>query len=171
MALTHHYLVQLAALRKDRNGLTGLTTQSGKRELFTKYRLLGDDIVICDQRVAESYLSIINSLGMTISEPKTHISIHTYEFAKRWFMDGVEITGFGIGGLLSVRKSYALIHNFLQTQRQHGWAMTLDQALSVFRHVNRADYTVGTKPDGKKFKSHRVHNPWFRRQAYLFSIF
>lgn len=169
MALTHHYLVQLAALRKDRNGLTELTAPSGTKP-FTAYRLLGDDIVICDKAVGESYLRVINSFGMAISEPKTHISHHTYEFAKRWFMFGVEITGFGVAGLLSVRKSYALAYNFMHSQRQHGWAMTLEQALSIFRYTRKL-YTTKVEVDGKQ-----VEMPVFnaRRQRgydYLFSIF
>jgi len=50
---------------------------------FTEYALLGDDIVIGDKLVAERYKLIINSLGVEISESKTHVSNDTYEFAKR----------------------------------------------------------------------------------------
>lgn len=85
-------------------------------------------------------------------------------------MHGVEITGFGIGGLLSVRKSYALMHNFLTTQRQHGWAMTLEQALSVFRHVRKVD-TVQQTVNGRVSLFPRVNARCHRNYAYLFSIF
>lgn len=43
LALTHHLLVQLAAFRV------------GKTTWFEDYALLGDDIVIADRAVAESY--------------------------------------------------------------------------------------------------------------------
>jgi len=51
------------------------------REL--KYVILGDDVLIGDSRVGELYMEIIASLGVEISELKTHISPTTLEFAKR----------------------------------------------------------------------------------------
>lgn len=108
MAMTHHYIVQLAALR------------CGHKARFEQYVLLGDDIMIADKAVAESYLALLSTLDMRVSEQKTHVSLHAFEFAKRWFFHGVEITGFSIGGLLIVRNSYSLLHNFLVNQATHG---------------------------------------------------
>ncbi|KAI5650256.1 hypothetical protein M9H77_36261 [Catharanthus roseus] len=52
-------------------------------QLFGKYALLGDDIIIADPRVANAYQSVINALGVTISLPKSLISdIGGSEFAK-----------------------------------------------------------------------------------------
>jgi len=62
MAITHHYIVQLAALR------------SGHKRFFSKYVLLGDDIMIADKAVAESYLKLLSTLGIGVSESKTHVS-------------------------------------------------------------------------------------------------
>jgi UTP-glucose-1-phosphate uridylyltransferase len=50
---------------------------------FTNYIILGDDIVIKDDKVAKKYISIMHKLGVSISEAKTHVSSDTYEFAKR----------------------------------------------------------------------------------------
>jgi UTP-glucose-1-phosphate uridylyltransferase len=50
---------------------------------FTNYIILGDDIVIKDDKVAKKYISIMHKLGVSISESKTHVSTDTYEFAKR----------------------------------------------------------------------------------------
>jgi len=87
MALTHHVIVRIAARR------CGISK-------FTNYALLGDDIVIANSEVAESYKNLLEILDMPISLEKTHVSKDTYEFAKRWIYKGKEVTGFSTGGLL-----------------------------------------------------------------------
>lgn len=114
MALTHHLLVRVSALR------AGLPH-------FKDYCLLGDDLVIANAAVAGQYRTLCSQLDMPISEAKTHVSNDTFEFAKRWFTAGVEFTGFSIAGLGNVYKSYALLHNYLDTQRLHGWSLEIDR--------------------------------------------
>lgn len=63
--------------------------------------VLGDDLVIANDLVANAYKALISSLDMPYSPEKTHTSKDVYEFAKRWVYQGEEITGFSIGGLLS----------------------------------------------------------------------
>jgi hypothetical protein len=63
--------------------------------------MLGDDIVICNDKVANKYISIMNKLGVEISLSKTHVSKNTYEFAKRWISKKVEITGVPLRGILT----------------------------------------------------------------------
>nr|DAZ90609.1 TPA_inf: RNA-dependent RNA polymerase [Egaenus convexus mitovirus 1] len=58
LALTHHVLVRLSALRV---GLRG----------FDEYLVLGDDIVIFHHDVAMEYKKVIDSLGVEISTPKS----------------------------------------------------------------------------------------------------
>lgn len=70
MALTHHFIVQLAALRARVDDYRG-------------YALLGDDLVLTDERVAREYQELLRILDMPYSAAKTHVSIDTYEFAKR----------------------------------------------------------------------------------------
>jgi len=115
MALTHHVLVRVSARR------------AGKTVFFERYALLGDDIVIADSDVAREYKKLLSELDMPISETKTHVSLDTYEFAKRWIHKGSEITGFAVGGLFSVWKRYPLLHNFLTTQSHHGWSLALEK--------------------------------------------
>lgn len=79
MALTHHFIVRLAALKV------------GKPH-FNNYALLGDDIVIANDEVAGKYRELLAILDMPISESKTHVSNDTYEFAKRWIQNGIEIS-------------------------------------------------------------------------------
>jgi hypothetical protein len=50
---------------------------------FNDYIILGDDIVIRNDKVANKYVTIMTRLGVDISTPKTHVSKDTYEFAKR----------------------------------------------------------------------------------------
>lgn len=71
LAITHHVIVQIAALR------------AGWTFWFPFYAVLGDDIVIADKAVADSYLQIMTDLGVTISPKKGLISHTTFEFAKR----------------------------------------------------------------------------------------
>jgi hypothetical protein len=48
---------------------------------FNQYILLGDDIV--NDKVAETYVRVLTSMGVEVSLNKTHVSKDTYEFAKR----------------------------------------------------------------------------------------
>jgi len=129
MALTHHVLVQVAALR------------AGKPH-FWAYALLGDDLVIANAAVATEYRALLQTLDMPVSEAKTHVSEDTYEFAKRWIHAGEEVTGFAISGLKNVWKRYSLLQNFLQTQQHHGWS------LETSRHPDlvRAIYAIYGRP-------------------------
>nr|WEA82906.1 RNA-dependent RNA polymerase [Armillaria borealis mitovirus 1] len=117
MALTHHIIVQVAAER------AGLLPSMRASKAYSGYILLGDDLRIDDDRVAEAYKKLISTLGMPYSPEKTHSCTYMFEFAKRWFYKGEEITGFSIGGLLSVYKSYPQLANFLDNQATHGWTL------------------------------------------------
>lgn len=79
MALTHHFLVKMSALK------AGITH-------FSRYAVLGDDVVIANDAVAAKYKELLSTLRMPVSWEKTHVSQDTYEFAKRWIHKGVEIT-------------------------------------------------------------------------------
>lgn len=87
-ALTHHVVVQWAAYK------------AGYRN-FNDYILLGDDIVIKNNRVAQIYIAMMQRWGVDISKAKTHVSKHTYEFAKRWIHHGEEISPLPCKGLLN----------------------------------------------------------------------
>jgi hypothetical protein len=68
--ITHHLVVAFAAHR------AGISD-------FRDYIILGDDIVIKNDKVAKEYIYVMTRLGVDISMNKTHVSKHTYEFAKR----------------------------------------------------------------------------------------
>ena len=88
--LTHHLVVHYCAF------LEGI-------EDFDQYIILGDDIVIKNDKVAERYIKVITSLGVEVSLNKTHVSKDTYEFAKRWIkpLTKQEITGVPLKGIIN----------------------------------------------------------------------
>jgi len=69
LAITHHVVVRYAALK------------SGIKN-FDSYAVLGDDIVIMHDSVAENYLQIMQYLGVAINLNKSIVSSKFAEFAK-----------------------------------------------------------------------------------------
>lgn len=90
-AVTHHVVVRTAAMMAGYDPCT-----------FKAYVLLGDDIVIANQKVAEKYQYLMESLGVNLSPAKTHVSVDTYEFAKRWYQAGVEIPGIQLKAFMEI---------------------------------------------------------------------
>jgi len=131
MALTHHVIIQVSAIRAG-------VSRVNSRYPFTGYILLGDDLRIDNDLVASEYKSLISTLGMPYSEAKTHSSKDGFEFAKRWFYKGEEVSGFAISGLLSVWKSYPLLLNFLDNQQSHGWVLPIEGHPVYIRSICRA---------------------------------
>lgn len=119
MAISHHIIVQVSAIRAKVSGST--------LKFFPNYALLGDDLVIANDGVAREYKKLLAELDMPFSKEKTHVSKSTFEFAKRWFHNNQEVTGFSLSGLLSVWKSYPLLLNFLQNQSSHGWVLPIER--------------------------------------------
>jgi len=87
LALTHHFIVQIAAKR----------AYPTINSWFTRYALLGDDIVISDPVVASHYLFIMrDQLGVDINLSKSlESSIGVSEFAKRLMSPDGEVTPIG----------------------------------------------------------------------------
>jgi hypothetical protein len=85
LALTHHAIVQMAALNAG-------VIRPG--EWFTGYAVLGDDIVIANAAVADEYQRLMQALGVEIGLAKSLISIsgQTLEFAKRTIHRGVDVS-------------------------------------------------------------------------------
>jgi hypothetical protein len=74
LAITHHFLVQLAASDAKCKKLG---------EWYDQYELLGDDIVIFDPLVAHQYLLIMEGIGVPINVSKSVVAANsTIEFAK-----------------------------------------------------------------------------------------
>nr|DAC76945.1 TPA_inf: RNA-dependent RNA polymerase [Entomophthora muscae mitovirus 6] len=106
-ALCHHIVVYASA------------KSVGKRR-FIGYALLGDDIVIADREVAEKYLEIMTELGVQISPTKSHVSAHSFEFAKQWYHKGKQVSPFPMAGLQEVGSKYHLLFAFLEDLHHKG---------------------------------------------------
>jgi len=104
MALLHHYLIRLAAYQ-----VTGTPK-------FLDYIILGDDVVIFSELVANRYFSIITSIGVSISLPKTirpsTDNLSGVEFASKLIVNGVNISPIPLGLLLQ-RDSIRLCNLFV----------------------------------------------------------
>lgn len=97
LALSHHVVVRVAALR-------------AKAKLHAvNYAVLGDDIVINNDKVAEQYLLIMRDLGLEISTGKSIISYKFTEFAKTLKGPGLDITPLGSGLVLSSLRSHYMV--------------------------------------------------------------
>jgi hypothetical protein len=92
LAVTHHVIVRLAALRA---GIKG----------FSHYVVLGDDIVINHDIVAANYLEIMAELGVEINLSKSIVSNDIVEFAKRWLTPYGEISPIGPGLVLDAMRN------------------------------------------------------------------
>lgn len=107
LAITHHWIVQLAAYRVFKTDTW-----------FLGYEILGDDIVIFDALVAEEYKSIMAVLGCGINMNKSIVSLTrpVFEFAKRtcWgyaIVSGISMAqiraGWKVGGRVANSLAFA----------------------------------------------------------------
>jgi hypothetical protein len=110
-AISHHVIVKFAAHK------VGLTTP------FTDYAILGDDLVIAHDKVAQQYRTIINQLGVDISDAKSLVSNDTFEFAKRVFHKEKEFTAFPLSSVYENLRSPSALWSSLLTARERGYAI------------------------------------------------
>jgi hypothetical protein len=109
LALTHHIIVQVAA---NRVGITNW---------FRDYAVLGDDIIIANDLVAESYRALMNDLGVEINMTKSHHG-NVAEFAKRWVHPLLgEFTPIGAGNILTVVRNVRLMPNLIMDCSMKGY--------------------------------------------------
>jgi hypothetical protein len=106
LAVTHHLIVQFASWR---------AAGGGALVWFTKYRVLGDDIIIWDKTVAEHYLAIMNELGVAVNPSKSLVSANgSFEFAKRFVYAGQDCSPVPLAALSAVGKSLDVLGQVLR---------------------------------------------------------
>lgn len=117
--LSHHMMVQYAAHKAGYYP-------------FKDYILLGDDIVIANDTVAQEYRILMEGLGVDISSFKTHTSENMYEFAKRWFHNSQEITGVPLNGIMSnIDKPFELYNSIKELYNRGYSAFYLEGSISM----------------------------------------
>jgi len=98
-ALSHHFMVWYAAHKVY------------PYTKFDKYAVLGDDVIICDDRVAAEYLKALEDVQVQISVSKSLVS-HSGagEFAKRFRVRGlsVDLSPISFAALLNYSHPYGL---------------------------------------------------------------
>lgn len=92
LAITHHVIVKMAAIRK------GIMN-------FTDYCILGDDVVIANDLVAQEYLALMSTLGLEINSQKSVNSKIFTEFAKRLQGPSIDYSPIGAGLILQTLRS------------------------------------------------------------------
>jgi hypothetical protein len=98
-ALAHHLLVEYSAY------------QAGTKQIKDKYRLIGDDVIITDQRTAKYYQENMSALGVEINLDKTvsslrHANKSCAEVAKQLYLNGRNLTPLTPGFINDLRKPY-----------------------------------------------------------------
>jgi hypothetical protein len=90
LAVTHHFIVQLAYRRAY--GVP-LNLRFTKDTWYTNYEVLGDDIILFDDLVAKEYLILMDALGVPINTTKSVVAtVPVTEFAKVTSYKGVNVS-------------------------------------------------------------------------------
>jgi len=117
LALTHHLVVQYAASVASGRFLTSW---------FEDYCVLGDDIVIWDERVAKAYRAAMLELGVTISASKSLSSPKgVFEFAKRFVVAGEDVTPLPLSAIAASSQNLAVLAELLRTLPQRSLAVVM----------------------------------------------
>lgn len=87
LGLTHHMIVQYAALMNS-----GLSFKKWE----DRYEIVGDDIIIFDKNLADTYLLIMSTIGVPINMSKSVVSElrPVAEFVKRVSVNGKDVSPF-----------------------------------------------------------------------------
>jgi hypothetical protein len=102
MALCHHLIVYSSLVKGD------------------DYILLGDDLVISGHSSSKLYKEKVHDLGMEINLSKTIESMDSFEFAKRFFIQGQELSPLPIGSLKHATTHYWDIVGFIDQCEDRG---------------------------------------------------
>jgi len=135
-ALAHHALVR------------GICVRLGRRDF--PYRILGDDIVIWDDSVAEEYQRMMSALGCPIAMDKSLDSPHVAEFAGRVILANVILHG-------QKYREGSNDNSFLETVKSLGprsIRVLPPKQRRVARHIAELIPPIGFgwNPEGKSFE-------------------
>jgi len=137
LAITHHLLVQYSYyLVVSKN----LSLYGSKYTWFKNYLVLGDDLVICDSRVAKQYLHLMKTIDVGINMSKSLVSPSrkVAEFAKRFITPDFDLSPWSL-------KEYTSFYT--------GWASIISNMKS--RNINFIPFLrligVGSKAAGHSY--------------------
>jgi hypothetical protein len=98
-ALAHHLIVEYAGYK------------AGINKIKSKYRLIGDDVIISDEKLWENYRDIMLGLGLTINQGKTLTTPRlatnsSAEVAKQLYLNGICLTPLTPGFVANLKKPH-----------------------------------------------------------------
>lgn len=134
LALTHHMIVQ--ACYREVYPLTPVTW-------YSEYELLGDDIVLFDEKVAHAYLQFMDMIGVGINLSKSVISNNgSFEFAKVSSYKGKTVSAIPWKMFISQRTRMGRVNILLYLLRTKEIAHPIRYVknLSMFRPGMQGDY-------------------------------
>nr|WAY16594.1 putative RNA-dependent RNA polymerase [Rhizoctonia solani mitovirus 115] len=137
LALTHHFIVQVAAWQ------SGVVPET---KLFKDYAVLGDDIVIFNAKVAKKYHVIMTALGVECNLAKSVMSPDgtVLEFAKRLFFKGINISPTPLREFAAALENPVALYNY-KCKYNLSWPQIAKVAGFGYRVVG----SITSKPLGK----------------------
>lgn len=137
LAVTHHYLVQIAA------------EEAGIKTWYGGYCIIGDDIVIRDQKVARAYKTVMSKLGVPINMAKSVVSVNgTFEFAKRTFWRNSDISSVPVRLLDTAGSEMASLYSLMLSE------------LKYYPHLREPRNLVSLRGRGYRAKAHLQDKLW-----------
>jgi len=106
MAITHHMIIRYAAYLVQEEPL---------------YCVLGDDALIVGDNLFKSYKMVCDHFRIELNMAKTFKSKDLFEFAKRFFYKGIEISPFPVGALIQSRGDVALMSVAIDNAYSKSW--------------------------------------------------
>lgn len=114
LAITHHCIVQYCAAKA---GVVGW---------FDLYAILGDDIVIGHHGVAREYRCFMSKIGVGINSSKSVRGANlSFEFAKRFFWRGEDITPLPLSGIAPGWLSLSSVPEIVASLASRGISLSL----------------------------------------------
>lgn len=160
LALTHHAIVQWAALRAYKRGFP-------IKLLFTEYAILGDDVVIANRYVANEYLLILRQIGVKAGLAKSIIAKGQFyvEFAKKYFVPNGRADMLPFKECISVYSSTLLICEFVKIHK-----LNIAQILTFLGYGYRSKSRAITARYGQLTTRLRTLLIWMRSPVGCFPL-
>jgi hypothetical protein len=131
-SLTHHAIIEFAAFKEG-------------FPAFRDYYVIGDDVVIMNDLVANRYLKLMSEIGVDISIPKSFISKKTdkfriLEFAKRIIVNGVDMSPIPVKLIDEARRDIFMFPTLIKKLRD------LDRGLAISQETHFCKSFYGAIP-------------------------
>jgi hypothetical protein len=131
-----------------------------RRRARGNYLVLGDDIVIFNKRAYQRYLSYLDKLQISYTNDFSTVG---FEFAKRYFLDGQEITGAYLSALYANRNDPAMFCLTWSNLRSRSYAVNPGLPKSFIKYIKISKKKIKeiafvmTVPIGTDISANEMH--------------